>query len=172
MHGIQHKFDLPLPQLFSECKTGLPWFHIFPARPKPAKAVKQKSTKKNTPSSSTAYVNVDLRSKDNNPVVYIEQDFNTTTKAASKVARTQSTETEAEEEVEEVEVEGAVDAGAAHQSVYYNDDVYMTSEGARLKLDSSQQHLLNKLSGVDMAKEFKVGLFHMLCLLSLLLKRL
>ena len=156
------KFDSPQPQLFSEFKTGLPWFHTFPARPKPAKATKQKSTKKNTPSSSAGYVNVDLRSKDNNPVVCIEQDVNTTTKTTSKVARTQSTETEAEEEVEEAEVEGAVDAVAAHQSVYYNDDVYMTSEGARLKLDSIQQHLLNKLRGDDMAKEFKVGFFHML----------
>ena len=145
--------------------------HLLPARPKSAKARKQKSTKKNTPSSSTAYVNVDLRNKDNNPAVCIEQDVNSTTKAASKVARTQSTETEAEEEVEEAEVEGAVDVGAAHQSVYYNDDVYMTSEGARLKLDSIQQHLLNKLRGDDMAKEFKVGFFHMLRL-SLLLKRL
>ena len=116
---------------------------------------------KNTPTSSSSYVNVGFSSKDN-LTVHIEQDINIATTAACK-ATPQSPEPEAEEEVEKVEIDGNVDAERgydvmARERVYYNDDVYMTSKRTSLKLDSLQQYLLNKLSGDDIDAEFEVRL--------------
>ena len=117
---------------------------------------------KNTPASSSSYVNVGFSGKDNNLTVHIERDINVATTAACK-ATPQSPEPEAEEEVEKVEIDDDVDAERgydvmARERVYYNDDVYMTSKRTSLKLDSLQQYLLNKLSGDDIDAEFKVRL--------------
>ena len=119
-------------------------------------------TKKSKPSASGAegasYINVGLSEDDVKPVVNVDPHRSTKNRAASAVSQ-QSIAQEAEEEVEEAEVEPEVERSysqAVHERIYYNDEVYMTSEGASLRLDSVQQYLLDKLRGDDFDEEFQV----------------
>ena len=59
-------------------------------------------------------------------------------------------------DTETVDPEGLDDV-MIRNDVYYDDDVYMTSEAARLRLDCVQQHLLDRLRAEDLAAEFAVG---------------
>ena len=136
------------------------------------KPLKQKR-KKSRPPASKSYVNVGFSSEDSTPTFRTEQLVIATGRAAATASQRPVEEdveegveegveeVEVEDGVEEVEVEDEVDAERSHdvavrERVYYNDDVYMTSQGTSLKLDSVQQYLLDKLSGDDMDAEFKV----------------
>lgn len=44
-----------------------------------------------------------------------------------------------------------------HNDVYYDDDIYMTSEAAKLRLDGVQQHLVDRLRAEGLAAEFAVS---------------
>ena len=59
-------------------------------------------------------------------------------------------------DTETVDPEGLDDV-MIRNGVYYDDDVYMTSEAARLRLDCAQQQLLDRLRAEDLAAEFAVG---------------
>ena len=59
-------------------------------------------------------------------------------------------------DTETVDPEGLDDV-MIRNDVYYDDDVYMTSEAARLRLDCAQQNLLDRLRAEDLAAEFAVG---------------
>ena len=68
-----------------------------------------------------------------------------------------SSPTSALPDAEAVDHEGMDDVMMFRDDVYYNDDIYMTSEAAGLRLDRVQQDLLDRLRAENLGAEFAVG---------------
>ena len=95
---------------------------------------------------------------DPDTALYLNVDPSSTKR--SRFAASQHLDEPEVEEVEEEEVKPGErrrdENETSQRDVYYNDDVYMTSEATDDELDVTQQYLLDKLRGSDLDQEFKV----------------
>ena len=132
-------------------------------RVRPTKGHKTKRASEKAPSPKTkglSYANVTFTNKGHVPDtgLYLNVDLGSTVRSRS--AALQHLDEPEVQEVEEEEVDpeerGRDEDELRQRDVYYNDDVYMTSEATDAKLDATQQFLLEKLRGTDLDQEFKV----------------
>ena len=129
-----------------------------------ARAPQAKAPKKKMANKKPSPVTTNGKSHGNeaflNPDTAVYSNLDPSSMDRAKTKKVKITEEPDAEEVGDEEVEPEEewrdDAELLQRGVYYNDDVYMTSEATDVKLDATQQHLLDKLRSGDLDKEFKV----------------
>ncbi|XP_070193878.1 receptor-type tyrosine-protein phosphatase epsilon-like [Littorina saxatilis] len=132
----------------------------YPKTKHPQMKGKKKPASTSTSGGGQGYVNVKFKNDAVDPNVCLEK---LPTSSVPKVSAPTLPPVEEDnvDDVDDVEDDEVVVEGdrsydvAVKERVYYNDEVYMTSEGAGLKLDSVQEYLLKKLRGNDIDTEYK-----------------